>query len=480
MHTVRKFARWLGPALSAVALLGCTNAEAQRATSLAEVKKVFVQRFDGGEGAEMLQQDVTRRIAKGRFQVVASKSEADAVLKGTGKVWVRGYTSVNVRTPGRDRRAAYAGYLSLELMGAGGEPLWSWMVTPGKLTWNNVVDDLGGHAAKKLLEDASAAAPAAASLAAAQSGVMAHLAGGGATFPAPLYRMWFQEFGDAYAGLHLEYAPIGSQAGLEKLVAGGFDFAGSDVQAGLVLPTDDASKLRSIPTVLGAVVPIYNLGEGVHDLHLTGEVLAAIYLGRATRWNDPVIQRSNDDVKLPDLPIVVVHRSDGSGTTWVWSDFLSASSPAWAGAVSRGTTLQWPVGVGVERNDGVAETVRKTPGSIGYVELTYAIQNEMTFAAVKNRAGAFIHADLESVLEAARTSKGTGLINASGKDAYPITSFTWLFYPAQARDAAKGDTLKQLLRWILTSGQNSCSALGYAPLPHEVAEEQLRILDNHR
>jgi phosphate transport system substrate-binding protein len=242
-----------------------------------------------------------------------------------------------VRPPQRDRRAVYGGYLSLELVGAHGEPLWSWLVTPGKLTWNNIVDDLAGHAAKKLMEDAESAPQnfAPASSVAGNPPASANLTGAGATFPAPLYHMWFQEFEESHRGVHISYAPVGSGLGIEKLAAGQLDFAGSDVAAELLIRPEDSSRLRAVPTVLGAVVPIYNLPGAITDLHLTGEALADIYLGRVTRWSDPEIQKSNRDVDLPNAPITVVHRSDSSCTTWVWSDFLSSVSPSWSSTVSR-------------------------------------------------------------------------------------------------------------------------------------------------
>jgi phosphate transport system substrate-binding protein len=456
----------------------------QHASTLPQVKTIHVQDFDGGEGAALLHDAIAQRLSKGRFQLVSSADGADALLKGTGRVWVRAWDSTNARTPQRDRRAVYGGYLSLELVGARGEPLWSWLVTPGKLTWNNIVDDLAGHAAKKLIEDLEGAPQPSPASAPANARASATLTGAGATFPAPLYKMWFEEFEASHPGMHINYTPVGSGLGIEKLAAGQLDFAGSDVAAEQLIRPEDASRLRAVPTVLGAIVPIYNLPQAVTDLHLTGEALADIYLGRVTRWSDPEIRKSNRDVDLPDAPIAVVHRSDSSGTTWVWSDFLSAMSPSWSSSVSRGTSLQWPVGTGAEHNEGVAALVRKTPNSIGYVELTYAIQNQLAFAAVRNRAGEFIHADLESVEEAARQNRGPGalpadLIDSPGKSAYPIVSFTWLVFPVHARDAATHDSLIDLLRWILTSGQKSCAALAYAPLPREIAEQQLRILNNN-
>jgi phosphate ABC transporter phosphate-binding protein len=479
------------PLVQAMALLmllclGCGLAWGQRASALSQVKTIYMQDFEGGEGAALLHDGLVQRLSRTRFQVVPSRDAADAFLKGTGHVWIRAYISTNVRTPQRDRRAVYGGYLSLELVGAHGEPLWSWLVTPGKLTWNNIADDLAGHAAKKLLEDVESAPQATVSASSLPGSALSNstLNGAGATFPAPLYKMWFEEFEESHRRVHISYAPVGSGLGIENLAAGQLDFAGSDVAAELLIRPEDSSRLRAVPTVLGAVVPIYNLPGSITDLHLTGEALADIYLGRVTRWSDPEIRKSNRDLDLPDVPISVVHRSDSSGTTWVWSDFLATMSPAWSSSVSRGTSLHWPVGTGAEHNEGVAALVKNTPNSIGYVELTYAIQNQLAFAAVRNRAGDYIHADLDNVEEAAKLADGPGalprsLINAPGKSAYPIVSFTWLVFPIQARDSATRESLMDLLRWILTSGQKSCSALGYAPLPREITEQQLRILSNH-
>jgi phosphate transport system substrate-binding protein len=230
------------------------------------------------------------------------------------------------------------------------------------------------------------------------------------------------------------------------------------------------------------VVPIYNVHGVNQDLRFTSETLADIYLGRVRRWNDPEIRRTNHGVDLPDAAIAVIHRSDGSGTTWVWSDFLSKVSPAWESAVGHNTILHWPVGSGAEHNEGVADAVQKTPNSIGYVELSYAIQRQLSFGAVRNRAGEFIHADIDSLADAARESDDVGVLPAAitdppGKNAYPIAAFTWLLLPARSSDPDKRAALTELLRWVLTSGQKECSALGYAPLPGEIAERELRMLN---
>jgi phosphate ABC transporter phosphate-binding protein len=458
----------------------CTGAAAERVDSLTRARTLYVETFTGGVQAAQLRESLVRKLAKShRFQVVQSPANADAVVTGTGQIWVRGFVAINPHTPATDREAAYGGYLSLEVDGAHGQPLWSWLATPGQRAWGSVFDDIAGRAAKELV---GAAEPAPASpMSPSHPEVLAKisLTAAGATFPAPLYEKWFEDFEQIHPGVRLHYDPVGSELGNNELFQGKLDFAGSD----LVPEPAMTAHMRRVATVLGAVVPIYNIKGVTRDLRFTPETLADIYLGRVLRWNDPEILRSNKGVNLPDAPIVVLHRSDGSGTSWVWSDFLSKVSPAWSSSVGRGTTLRWPVGTGEEHNEGVAESVQKTPNSIGYVELTYAIQHELSYAAVRNRAGEYIHADLDSVAEAARTSGASdtpapSITDSSGRYAYPISSFTWLILPAQTADAAKRAGLAELLRWILTSGQKECSALGYAPLPREIVDSQLKSLSD--
>ncbi|MGA9673181.1 MAG: phosphate ABC transporter substrate-binding protein PstS [Terracidiphilus sp.] len=462
----------------------CVGAAAQQAASLADVKTLFVATFGGAEDGALLHDSLIHRLAKSdRFRIVQSAKEADAIVNGTGEIWIRGFTSTNVRTPSAHRQSVYNGYLSLEVINREGQPLWSWLVTPGNLVWNNIVDDLAGRAVKKLVE-ASASGSAQPSAPTVSSRLeQTSLSGAGATFPAPLYLKWFEDFEALHTGVHIRYSPIGSQLGDEQLADGQRDFAGSDVAPEVAIGPVRAGGMRQFAAVLGAVVPIYNLNGVTRDLHLTPETLADIYLGRVRRWNDPAIRRSNKDVDLPDVDIAVVHRSDGSGTTWVWSDFLSKVSPDWLSRVGRGTTLHWPVGLGAEYNQGVTEAVQKTPNSIGYVELAYAIQHDLSFAGVRNRAGEFVHADLESLAEAAKeTGAGnqppTSITDAPGKYAYPIAAFTWIILPAKTQDPAKSAALIELLRWVLTSGQKECSALGYVPLPRELAASQLRSLNS--
>ena len=460
----------------------CLDAGAQPVDSLSQVKTLYVGSFSGGTEAEHLRSSLIHRLDKdGRFNLVQSAKGADAVVNGTGQIWIKGFITINPRNPSTDREPVYGGYLSVEVVGANGQPLWSWLVSPGRLAWSNIVDELASRAADKMVE-ASKAAPVATTTASSSG---AHpqttLSGGGATFPAPLYKKWFEDFEQFHPGMYLHYSPVGSQAGIESLLAGKLDFAGSDVAPGVAVRTDDAANLRRFATVLGAVVPIYNVKGIAQDLRFTPEALADIYLGRVKRWNDPEIRSSNKGINLPDEPIVVIHRADGSGTTWVWSDYLSKVSQTWSSSVGRGTTLHWPIGTGAEQNEGVAQAVKTTANAIGYVEMSFAIQHGLSFGAVRNRAGEFVRANLDSLAEAAKVSGTTGapppsITDAAGKYAYPISAFTWIVIPAQTADATKRVAMTELLRWALTTGQKECSALGYSPLPREVADSQLRML----
>jgi phosphate transport system substrate-binding protein len=246
-------------------------------------------------------------------------------------------------------------------------------------------------------------------------------------------------------------------------------------------PQVNANFVR-VASVLGAVVPIYNLGGLTQDVRFTPEVLAGIYLGKIKKWNDPEIRKANEGVDLPGSDIVVIHRDDGSGTTYAWSDFLSKVSPDWKTAIGTGTRLKWPTGTGVEGNEGVASAVGKTPNSIGYVEMVYAIQHQLSFGAVRNSAGEFIRASLDSLSGAAKIMAASSnaalpsITNPPGRGVYPIATFTWLLLPQEIADNAKKAALLELLRWVLTDGQKECSALGYAPLPREVADRELESL----
>jgi phosphate transport system substrate-binding protein len=324
------------------------------------------------------------------------------------------------------------------------------------------------------------------SVSASQAVSQTSLHGAGSTFAAPLYQEWFESFQQRHPDIRISYDAVGSELGTQLLTENKIDFAASDVPPSVQSPAPSKMGFVRIASVVGGVVPIYNLTNFSQNLKFTPEALVGIYLGKITRWNDPMIKASNKGVSFPDADIVVIHRSDGSGTTYAWSDYLSKISGEWKSAVGTGTTLNWPVGRGAEHNEGVAAMVQGNPNSIGYVELVYAIQHQLSFGAVRNAAGEYIRADLVSVAAAAGssavgdTASPSSITNASGKDAYPIATFTFLLLPRQITDAQKKAALRDLLRWVLTSGQRECSALGYAPLPHQLTNSQLQALESFK
>ena len=307
------------------------------------------------------------------------------------------------------------------------------------------------------------------------------LTGAGATFPYPIYSKWFSEYSAAHPGVEINYQSIGSGGGIRQVTAGLVDFGASDGPMTDEQLAASKFKLIHIPTVLGAVVPIFNV-PGVGDIKFSGDVLADIYLGKITMWNDARVAKDNPGVKLPDQKIIVVHRSDGSGTTYIWTDYLSKVSSDWGNGPGKGTSMSWPVGVGGKGNEGVAGLVRQLPGAIGYVELIYALQNKISFGEVKNAAGNWERASIAGVTEAAASVKQipadyrVSITNAPGKDAYPISSFTWLLIPVHSTDPAKGKVIKDMLSWIINSGENEVTALSYAPLPKAVADRVLKTV----
>jgi phosphate transport system substrate-binding protein len=307
------------------------------------------------------------------------------------------------------------------------------------------------------------------------------LTGAGATFPYPVYSKWFSEYSAAHPGVEINYQSIGSGGGIRQVTAGLVDFGATDGPATDEQLATSKTKLIHIPTVLGAVVPVFNV-PGVDNIKFSSDVLADIFLGKISTWADPRIAKENPGVKLPDQKIIVVHRSDGSGTTYIFTDYLSKVSKEWANGPGKGASPSWPVGVGGKGNEGVAGLVRQLPGALGYVELIYALQNKITYGEVKNAAGNFVRASIEGVTEAAASIKvmpadyRVSITNAPGANAYPISSFTWLLVPLKSPDAAKGKVIKDLLSWIVNSGENEVSALSYAPLPKNVAEKVLKTV----
>jgi phosphate transport system substrate-binding protein len=302
-----------------------------------------------------------------------------------------------------------------------------------------------------------------------------NLNGAGATFPNPIYQKWFSEYHNAHKDVQINYQSIGSGGGIQQLTSGTVDFGASDGPMTDEQLSKVPGKVFHIPTVLGAVVPTYNINGVSSELKFTGDVLADIYLGNIKNWNDPRLAKANPGVKFPDEDIVVVHRSDGSGTTYIFTDYLSKVSSAWKDKVGKGTSVNWPAGLGGKGNEGVSGMVKQTEGSIGYVELIYAVSNKMPYGSVQNAAGSFVKASLDSVTAAAASVKDmpedfrVSITNAPGKDAYPISSFTWLLVPAEWADAGKEKAFVDFLTWMVDKGQTMTSALDYAPLPKNVA-----------
>lgn len=300
------------------------------------------------------------------------------------------------------------------------------------------------------------------------------LNGAGATFPNPMYSKWFSEYHKIHSDVQVNYQPIGSGGGIRQVTAGTVDFGASDMPMSDKQLQESKIKILNIPTVLGAVVPAYNIPGVSGEVKFTQAALAGIFLGKISKWNDKEITSANPGVNFPDKEIIVVHRSDGSGTTFIWTDYLSKVSSDWKSQVGSDTSVKWPVGMGGKGNEGVAGFIRQLSGSIGYVELIYAIQNNITYGSVRNSAGTFIKATLESVTAAAASAPKmpadfrVSITNAPGKDAYPISSFTWLLIPAQSKDAAKGKMLADFLNWMVTDGQKMTKELSYAPLPDSV------------
>ncbi len=307
--------------------------------------------------------------------------------------------------------------------------------------------------------------------------------GAGATFPYPIYSKWFDEYHKKYANLEFNYQSIGSGGGIRQVLAGTVDFGASDGPMTDEQLAQAKIKILHFPTVLGADVPTYNIPGVSAELKFTPEALAGVFLGTITKWNDAAIAGPNSGVNLPADEIVVVHRSDGSGTTYIWTDYLCKVSSEWKSKVGSGTSVNWPVGIGGKGNEGVAGLVKQTPNSIGYVELIYAIQNNMPYGRVRNAAGKFVKADLASVTAAAAGASKempddfrVSITNASGNAAYPISSFTWLLVPEKIGDGNKRKAITDFLRWMMTEGQKMTEALAYAPLPKEVVAKEMKAI----
>jgi phosphate transport system substrate-binding protein len=307
--------------------------------------------------------------------------------------------------------------------------------------------------------------------------------GAGATFPYPIYSKWFAEYNKINPKVRINYQSIGSGGGIRQVSERTVFFGATD---GPMTPdqlTAAPGKILHFPTVLGAVVPVYNIPGVKQDLKFTGQVLADITLGKITKWNDPAIAKLNEGVTLPATDIIVAHRSDGSGTTYIWVDYLSKISPEFRKTVGVATSVKWPVGVGGKGNEGVAGLVSQTPGALGYVELIYAIQNNIPYGSVQNSSGSFVRASIEAVTAAAAAAAAqmpedfrVSITNPPGKDAYPIASFTWLLLYESPQNKEQAKIMVDFVKWALTDGQKFAKDLGYAPLPKAVVDMELKAL----
>jgi len=467
------------------ALLGClallilttvAPATAQKAEKLSRIKTLYVDSLGPSRRSEEMRERLRRRLDRSHgIEIVSDPAKADAIIKGTGQVWTTGEVALSPHSHSANE-PILEGYLSVEVVGKGDQALWSYLATPSKFPWGGIADDLSRQIASRLLEDIRKnSQPAEPAVATRTSTTGATLKGAGATFPAPLYRKWFQSFEELHPEVHVVYEAVGSGEGIRRVSEGEDDFGASEMPLSDQAMSAAPHRFVQVPIALGAVVPIYNLSGPHAKIRFTPEILAGIYLGKIKKWNDPQIRSANSEATLPDADIGVVHRSDASGTSYVWTDYLSKVSAEWKSSVGSGVSVTWPVGTGAAYNDGVAAAVQQTPNSIGYVELIYAIQHEISYAQMRNSAGQFIKADLASVTEAARAA-GTpdrgfrlSITDAPGKSAYPIATYTWLLLPERFEDKSKQSTLRELVGWMLSSGQKSCSALGYAPLPPDVA-----------
>jgi phosphate transport system substrate-binding protein len=337
---------------------------------------------------------------------------------------------------------------------------------------------------KKIIKNAIAVVVILSNLIFAQKVVLIN--GAGATFPYPLYSKWFYEYAKIDKTVNFNYQSIGSGGGIRQIFAQTVDFGASDAFLTEEQLKQAPAKILHIPTTAGAVVLIYNIPElkGKEPLRLTPEIISKIYLGKIKKWNDKLIQTENPNVTLPDKNIVVARRSDGSGTTFIFTDYLCEISAEWKNRVGKGTSVNWPVGLGGKGNEGVAGIVKNTPYSIGYVEISYAIQNNLDYAIVKNKDGYYIKPTIESITAAIEDKAKNipddyrvSIVNAGGKNSYPISGFTWILVYQKQKDPVRGEKLVKFLKWALTDGQKYCAELHYAPLPKNLVDKVLKTIE---
>jgi len=443
----------------------------------AKAKRLYVETFATKTGAEELQKDVTAELRKlSAVSLVSDAASADLILGGGGEVWVRGYRSFSPRSHMKlptNGTPVYGGYLSVELRNRDGVTVWSYLATPGAAP-ADISKELAKNIAKHLVEALNTGDTA--SFPEPMPEAMVVLNGAGATFPYPVYSKWFTNYRRQNMEVEIDYEPIGSEAGIRKLLAGGVDFGASDSREAIheIAPGREGEYVF-LPSVVGAVVPIVNLPGLTRNIAFTPEALAGIFLGKIRKWNDPVLQKANPRLHLPDLDIAVVHRSDGSGTSYAWSDYLSKTSPEWKKEVGFGLNPKWPTGRAAAGNDGVAKLVKELGGSIGYVEYIYALQNHVSYGTVRNRNREFVEASLESIAAAVSHAAENhddlnfSIVDAPGAGSYPIASFTWIVVPTHVPQEAKRGAITAFLRWTIGPGQKQAAALGYLALPKEIA-----------
>ena len=460
---------------------------AQQTAPANPIKRLYVEPFATQAGSEKFREDVVSELRKlNSVSLAADESSADAIRGGGGEVWIKGYRSHNPQL-GKvppNGTPIYTGFLSMELRDKNGQTLWSYLATPPEAS-DDVSKDLSTLIVKKLVEALKQGEAPSRTAPLPQPTTI--LKGAGATFPFPVYEKWFTNYRRVNPPLQITYEPIGSEAGVRKLLANSVDFGASDSPEVVhVLAPEEEEKYLFFPSVVGAVVPVVNLSGLPSDIAFTPDALAGIYLGKIKKWNDPILTRANRGLHLPDLDIAVIHRADGSGTSYVWTDYLSKISPQWKAQVGTSLAPKWPVGQEANGNDGVAKLVKERAGSIGYVEFIYALQNHLTYGRVRNRDGKFVSASLESIAAAAsRSMKVTqdsqaAIVDAPGADVYPISSYTWIVVPVHTANDATRNALTGFLHWILDAGQRQAAALGYLPLPQDVViKEEAAIARIH-
>jgi phosphate transport system substrate-binding protein len=444
-----------------------------------QIRRIYVEPFATQARSEKFREDVIAELRNVKsVSLAANATTADAILGGGGDIWIKGYRSHNPQLGKGPPNGSpiYTGFFSIELRDKNGRTLWSYLATPPTAS-GDISKDLSAQIVMKLVDGLREGEAPIRTASLPQPSTI--LKGAGATFPFPVYEKWFLNYRRENPALEITYEPVGSEAGVRELLANSVDFGASDSPDVLhdLAPGNEEGYLF-LPSVVGAVVPVVNLPGLPADIAFTGEALAGIYLGKIKRWNDPILARANRGLRLPDLEIAAVHRADGSGTSYVWTDYLSKISPIWRSQVGTSLTPRWPVGLEANGNEGVAKLVNERSGSIGYVEFIYALQNQLSYGRVQNREGQFVSASLESISAAASHSVKVGedfkvsIVDAPGPGVYPISSFTWLIIPERSAGEVKRKALVGFLQWMVGPGQRQAAALGYLPLPRNIVSKE--------